>query len=607
MTTGWLFEKMGDMGGSHHGVFLNPLNAAKFGTEVLLAREAIQNSVDAWDGVNDIVKMRFTQSTLRSGALNALTNLLGLIDDGSPTDRSNSGIDLGLADGNFLDAVLDPQNSAHKTLKIEDFGTLGLGGQLSGSSEREARFYRLLKGVGVEDHSETSTGGTYGFGKRAYSRPSNANTVAYYSVFDPSIDTEQTHARLIVASLFHTHWVHGIEYSGRAWYGELVSPTVCDPLVDADAHEFAERLGFDRRGRDDRGTSIMAFGSSLDMSELRRGIEENWWPRMVDGSLQCELLEEEEPIDDPNPRGRGDLRPFIRGYEIARTGILDRDGNEAYRKFRRTDELSIGSCGAVAVDATEFYTAETNSNSNLDHDHQPRPNSVALIRSPRMVVKYSRLGNGVDVAASFVASDEFDPILKLAEPDTHDEWSANADHLRNHRHRSKVAGLHRNIGNVIRQLRDGLVDQDSRPTERPRELEKALGRLLRSIGPGGPTNPRRIGPFKIDITPRRQRSHGRDVISGSVEISLRPSAPADVVNCRLALEAWLIANDNKSRLEKLGITLRRINHGDAVLSDDRSAADFPTARERPVNCTYEVESVAEYCLVDIQANAEQIN
>ena len=274
---------MGDMGGSHHGVYLNPLNAAKFGTEVLLARESVQNSVDAYDGVSKAVKVRFTQETLGIESLSALAELLGLMDVGSPTDRSNRGIDLGLSEGNFLDAVLDPQHTTQRTLKIEDFGTEGLGGPLTGSSDRDARFYRLLKGFGVEDHSSTSTGGTYGFGKRAYSRPSNANAVSFYSVFKPTIKTGGVHARLIVASLFHTHFFDGSQYVGRAWYGSRVSPTVCDPLVDGDAHKFAESLGFERRGPESRGASIMAFGSAINMDELRNGIEENWWPRMIDG------------------------------------------------------------------------------------------------------------------------------------------------------------------------------------------------------------------------------------------------------------------------------------------------------------------------------------
>ena len=604
MARGWLFEQMGDMGGSHHGVYLNSLNAAKFGTEILLAREAIQNSVDAYDDVSRTVKMRFTQSTLRSGSLSALAELLGLIDDGSPTDRSNTGIDLGLNDGNFLDAVLDPQNSTQHTLKIEDFGTLGLGGPLTGSSDRAARFYRLTKGFGVEDHSAASTGGTYGFGKRAYSRPSNANTVAYYSVFKPTGETDHAHARLIVASLFHTHQFAGVEYGGRAWYGELVSPTVCDPLVDADAHDFAERLGFERRGCEDRGTSVMAFGSEIDMSELRKGIEENWWPRMIDGTLDCELREEEDLIQGPNPRGRSDLRPFIRGYEIAKTGKANQADNEVHRRFRKTEGLSVGTCGAVAVDAADFDSQ--GSENNLDHDHQPRPNTVALIRSPRMVVKYSRLPNGADIAATFVASGPFDLVLKLAEPDTHDEWSANGDHLRNHPHRSKVLRLHDNIKSVVRQLRTRLIDPDSQPSERPRELEKALGRLLRTIGAGGPTNPRRVGPFKVDVLHRRLRSQGRDVVSGDVKISIRPSAAADVANCQLAIEAWLIGNDNQSREDKLGIQLKRVNHQQGVISEDSTIATFPVIRERAVTCTFQSDPVEEYCLVDVEARAEQI-
>ena len=348
----------------------------------------------------------------------------------------------------------------------------------------------------------------------------------------------------------------------------------------------------------------MAFGSDIDMSELRRGIEENWWPRMVEGELDCELRIEDEIIDGPNPRGRAGLRPFIRGYEIAKTGRANQDSNEVFRRYNRTEGMSIGTCGAVAIDPADFEDGVTQN--NLDHDHQPRANTVALIRSPRMVVKYSRLPGGADVVGTFVASDDFDLVLKLAEPDTHDDWSANSDQLRNDPHRSKVVRLHQNIQSVIRELRNGIVDPNSQSNERPHELEKALGRLLRSIGPGGPTNPRRVGPFKVDITPRRQRNSGLDVISGDIEVSLRPSATADVIDCQLSVEAWLIGNDNQSREENLGIMLRHVNHRRATVSDDRTSATFPTSRARAVTCTYEIDPVEEYCLVDIEVRAEQI-
>lgn len=564
---------MGDMGGAYHGVYLNPLNAARFGTEILLAREAIQNSVDAYDGVGKTVMMRFSQDTLGSASLSALAELLGLMDDGSPTDRSNRGINLGLNEGNFLEDVLDPPNAKQRILKIEDFGTAGLGGPLTGASDREARFYRLLKGFGVEDSSSASTGGTYGFGKRAYSRPSNADTVAFYSVFEPTDETDHTHARLIVASLFKTHWFEGVEYGGRAWYGERVSSTVCDPLVDDDAHDLAERLGFERRRRNDRGTSIMAFGSAIDMDELRKGIEENWWPRMIDGTLDCELWEDEVQLDGPNPRARAELVPFIRGYEIAVTGSANQEDNEVFRRFRRTEGMSIGACGAVAVDDGDFH--RPGSDNNLDHDHHPRPNSVALIRSPRMVVKYSRIHGGADVVATFVASDPFDLVLKLAEPVTHDEWSANGDHLRNHPHRSKVVRLHTNIRTVVNQLRGTLIDSGTQPSERPRDLERALGRLLRTVGPGGPTNPRHVGPFKIDLSHRRQRANGKDVIHGSVDVSIRPTAAEDAANCRLTINAWLVGDDNHGHESRWGVQLRRVNHREAAISDDATGATFP--------------------------------
>ena len=267
--------------------------------------------------------------------------------------------------------------------------------------------------------------------------------------------------------------------------------------------------------------------------------------------------------------------------------------------------MSVGRCGAAAVDSNDF--SSPGSETNLDHGHRPAPNTVALIRSPRMVVKYSRMPSGTDVVATFIASDEFDHVLKLAEPDTHDEWSANGDHLRNHPHRSKVARLHGNIQNVVRQLRNNLIDPEMQSTERPRDLERALGRLLRTVGPGGPTNPRRVGPFKIDMSHRRERVNGQDLIQGSVDVSFRPSVTYDAANCQLTVNAWLIGDDNHRRESPCGLQLKRVNHRNASISDDGGSATFPVEPQRVVTCTYEVDPVKEYCLVALEASVERVD
>ena len=120
---------MGRMGGSHSGAYRNPLSNSGLVKEHKLAREAIQNSVDARreDG---IVQVHFRQQSVDEQRINQIAHHLQLLSPTGPTERGMSVQELGLAPGHFFEAALDADTHPQKILFIEDYQTLGLRRQL---------------------------------------------------------------------------------------------------------------------------------------------------------------------------------------------------------------------------------------------------------------------------------------------------------------------------------------------------------------------------------------------------------------------------------------------------------------------------------------------
>ena len=607
MPRGWLFEKMGPMGGAHHGAFLGPLNASVLPQEYLLAREAIQNSVDAKSDAADVVKMRFVQRTLDRTTLDRLVSDVRLLSDDGPVDRyhANDEFRRGLSNGNFLEAAIDSDITSQNVVFIEDYGTVGLGGPLRGFENPDARYYNLVLGFGIEDTSDSHRGGSYGFGKSVYPRASNASTTAFYSVFEPSEETEGAHARLIIASIFHSHEFNDEVFNGRAWFGlPEYDSQKCAPLIDNEAHELASRLGFTQRGPSETGTSIMALGSSIDMDVLRIAIEDNWWPRIVDRGLSCELESDYELLPPPEPRHRSDLHPFIRSYSIANRSNANEQEDELYYPFRRAQRLQLGGCGFVAGDPADFSTHGRNVDGIAEY--QPRNNAVALMRSPRMVVKYLDARAGTDIVGAYVASEEFDPILRLSEPATHERWSASSSRLEGHAHRTTVNGLENRVQRGVTTYRERFADAGAEITEKPRALQQTLGRLLRTPGAGRRTTTPQRGPFNVNIEQRREEVGQAIAVKGTAEISLRRAAEVNNARCRTSISAWVVVDDNMRREDRLEVTINRVNHPDRRINESRDVAEFDVSRDRSVRCDFETEELPEYCLVEIAVESEQL-
>lgn len=555
MNLGWHFEKIGEMGGAHDGAYRNPLANSRLLREHKLAREAIQNSVDA-RRASEVVRVRFSMERVDKDQLEAIGSTLHLMDPSGPVERSQDITDFGVGESDFFEAQIDSDGKSQGILYIDDYGTHGLGGPSTASrtDELASRYYRLLLGFGVSDNSDESRGGSFGFGKSVYWEASEVNTVAFYSVFHPDQSTQGTHARLIVSGLYSTHTYKGETYTGRAWLGVRASETFCAPLVDGDAHDMAAQLGFRGRNHDDLGTSMMILGCDLKIDRIRDGIENYWWPRIVDGGLVVDLAEDGTTVDPPNPQEVRELVPYIQAYKMV-LGKDDRDDETGVVvRLRASQGREVGRCAIVPAEREDFPDEDTRS-----HDLKPMfpdINEVAYIRAPRMVVTYHELPAGADVVGAFVADDEIDPVLKLAEPSDHTHWAGDSPRLPD-RDKTLVRGLDTRILRVANILRDRLRGETSDSSGSPRPLEELMGRLfgVRRGGIEPPPPPPPASDVTVSIDSKVESYNGLARLRGQVSVKCRDSYIGTDFDCKVTVGVEILRQDTRTVDEKLAVTL----------------------------------------------------
>lgn len=602
MNLGWHFDKMGKMGGSHSGAYRNPLSNSGLVKEHKLAREAIQNSVDA-GREGGVVRIRFRQQSVDEQRINQIAEYLQLLSPTGPTERGMNVRELGLGAGHFFEAALDAETHPQNVLFVEDYDTLGLGGKLSDSYEEQDRYYRLILGFGVEDESEESRGGSYGFGKSVYPDASNVNTVVYYSVFDPNDDTDGVYARLIVASLFNTHRYEGETFTGRAWFGDVVGDDFCAPLTDDAAHEFATLLGFDVRSQSDFGTSMMILGSDVNLEEIRKGVENHWWPRIIDEELIVEFWDDGTKLDDPGPISQPQLKPYIRCYQTASSANQVDQEDLVCQRFRRSGRLNIGYCAATLAEPDAFRDDDP----TLEPTFYPGLNEVALIRSPKMVVAYQALRDGADVVAAYVAASDIDGILKLSEPSDHTRWARDSNRLKERSHKQLVQNLPARINRTVETLRRKFNEDVDEPSGSPKALEELLGDVLRTHrGGGGGDRDRTTSAFDVDIDTSVSHVDGEATVSGVVKIRCRERYKLDELYCEAMLSAHVLQDDTRRPDEPLELTITSVkdSQGHDVEPKEASSCTFPVNKLNAAQIGFQTSRYAPYEVCSVKVDAE---
>ena len=196
----WLFEREPPMGGARATAWRDTLEGANFSQEARIAREAIQNSVDA-TFPNEKTEIVVRNKTLSAAEMESVRDALALDSDDSPVVRTSAL--LGLPDGNAFQRIAQGAEGGVRTTVIEDWNTCGLGYD---ANDGKDRFAELCLYLGQDSANvDAARGGSYGFGKTVYEQASDCHTFIVYSVFEPSGETDGHYSRLFVCSHFVGH------------------------------------------------------------------------------------------------------------------------------------------------------------------------------------------------------------------------------------------------------------------------------------------------------------------------------------------------------------------------------------------------------------------
>ncbi|MEQ9696141.1 hypothetical protein [Shimia sp. SDUM112013] len=407
----------------HTGGFLTSYDHREFSPEEVAAREGGQNSMDAGRSEKGITQLVFQKLVAKGEKKERLLDIFQfreLLEPRVPIFEKEPRNKLFVES---LQAFLDGQDLS--ALLIRDFNTCGLGGKWD-RYERKDHFARLVCALNLDDKADgdANSGGSFGLGKTTYAKSSNINTVIYHSVFEPSSETAGTSRRLMGAGVYPKHEFEHENFGGFAYFGKPSSDdkSVAAPFEDEQAEEIWAELsdifGADLHRKDgSKGTDILILMDSLDLDNLRRAVEDYYFPALISNELSVRFIDENENLEVPSVLTRQDLDQFVGLYKKAIGSEVTKEESLHIDSLNKVEGKGIG---RIAFQAAEPDEAES-----------PKNNCVAIMRGTGMVINYVKMGGDQyePAVGIFHAHEDIYPYLQLAENAAHSEWSEHSRRL----------------------------------------------------------------------------------------------------------------------------------------------------------------------------------
>jgi hypothetical protein len=305
-------------------------------------------------------------------------------------------------------------------------------------------------------------------------------------------------------------------------------------------------------------------------------VEEWWWPRLLDGKLDVEVISADGTREIPRPKARPDLQPFIEAYDIAvGTNPNPIPRRELRREFRRIGGfLELGVCGLKVLDAPEEGEGYPVAEDRFD--------SVALIRVPGMVVRYHRgwRPSTPAIAGAFVASEQIDDILRLSEPPAHDRWDPTSGRLRDMVHRKAVPAVLDRIYSLVRELRKNAAPPSPPRTRRLFALERVLANFLVGRGPRAPVE-HPSAPVHLTYVQNPEAvptNNGKLRVRAEVMIRLKDDI--DIQSTKLRLKLRCIVMEDNAEGNRIDYDLR--SDAEELTEEETDVYVFPIDQDTPV-------------------------
>ncbi|MGJ0386108.1 hypothetical protein [Paenarthrobacter nicotinovorans] len=380
----------------------------------LVLRESLQNSWDARRDANGPISYAVDEYNMTVAQTDVLTKE---IFSELPPHCQCTNLNRHVFDGRL------------RVMVISDSGTKGLGGpvrgHLAGSGERRD-FVDFVRNLG-RSTAKGLQGGTYGLGKGVLYKASKVGTCLIYSqTFHEGV----IQPRIIGVSGGDGDYDDGgLRYTGRNWWGVPGDDAIVDPLVGESARELALSIGMPVPEANNTGTSIMilapeneGYEAGLDRVQAMAGAALKWaWPHSIDTGHGPNILfsftADGAELLVPDPLQSIEYREFASAYIEGRKRILDPEYSPDWQTtFTRIESKRPHKFLGLLVHRVSSSPESTSS--ELE-------NTVALLRGPRMVVKYmpvSAQPKGIPTYGVFIAAHDLDQTFAKSEPVTHDDW-----------------------------------------------------------------------------------------------------------------------------------------------------------------------------------------
>jgi hypothetical protein len=401
----WSFFK--NPGGQESGFSDAGVETFKGNLERYLAREVIQNSLDARDDPKKPVNVKFELLELPTSTIPDFKNLAATFQrcaDYWPKDQRATEF--------FKRAASLSRAKKVTALRIGDYNTKGVTGT---DTDRGDCWYSLIRCSGASSKWE-GEGGSFGIGKNAPFAASRMRTVLYSTMTKDKDVAFQGVARLVT----HDH-PKGGKAQHIGYLGEKDGASVRNKKELPD--DFL-------RAKPGTDLIILAYNDDGEwQKDLIHSVLENFWPAIHFGDL--------EVVVDGTKINRGNLAKLMNEYSTAD----EFTAHYYYRSFTDKDakvfEDKLPTLKKVEV--------------HLLAGDQYLPQKVAMVRKTGMIIYLQHFRSLVRYCGVFLCrNEEGNKILRQMEPPKHDEWDPN--HPEKNMHRKTASEFTSYIRECIKKL-----------------------------------------------------------------------------------------------------------------------------------------------------------
>lgn len=371
---GWVFSKVD--GGQDSGFHDAGVETFKGDFSRYLARELIQNTLDARLDHNKPAEIRFTVEDVRVKEIPDADRLAATIQACSDYWSDKKAKEF------FKRAVSLLGKATIPTLRVSDYNTTGVPGS---DSARDRNWYNLVRCSGASSKGG-GEGGSFGIGKNAPLAASQLRTVLY------STRTSEGVAFQGIAKLAtHSH-PDGGKAQATGYLGGTAGESVRSALTIP-----ARFL------RKEQGTDIIVLGVSAEPSwnnDLMFSVLENFWPAIHFKELQVYVGD--QPITSDN------LKSLLDTFST-------RDGFSAHHYYRAfTEPTKYVKADLPILKGADLY---------LRVGETDLPKRVAMVRKTGMVIYPRLFRSPLRFSGVFLCRNEQgNAILRDMEPPRHDAW-----------------------------------------------------------------------------------------------------------------------------------------------------------------------------------------